>query len=73
MENVAFYLLYFMWVWVRVWVSMYVEYTDSLWVRFLSVLNSYACRIRQSFPNWNTLFKKGCEFVLQQKKLMSIR
>ncbi len=34
MENVAFYLLYFMWVWVRVWVSMYVEYTDSLWVRF---------------------------------------
>ncbi len=24
------------------------------------VLNSYVCRIRQSIPNWNTLFKKGC-------------
>ncbi len=24
---------------------------------FLSVLNSYVCRIRQSIPNWNTLFK----------------
>jgi hypothetical protein len=24
---------------------------------FLPVLNSYICRIRQSIPNWNTLFK----------------
>ena len=27
---------------------------------FLPVLNSYVFRIRQSIPNWNTLFKKGC-------------
>jgi hypothetical protein len=26
----------------------------------LPVLNSYVCRIRQSIPNWNTSFKKGC-------------
>ncbi len=30
---------------------------------FLLVLNSYVCRIRQSIPNWNTLFKKGCASV----------
>ncbi len=26
----------------------------------MPVLNSYVCRTRQSIPNWNTLFKKGC-------------
>ncbi len=31
---------------------------------FLSVLNSYVCRMRQSIPNRNTLFKKGCAYQL---------
>ena len=33
---------------------------------FLPVLNSYVCRIRQSIPNWNTLFKKGCASAAAQ-------
>ena len=33
---------------------------------FLPVLNSYICRICQSIPNWNTLFKKGCASAAAQ-------
>ena len=33
---------------------------------FLPVLNSYVRRIRQSIPNWNTLFKKGCASAAAQ-------
>ncbi len=33
---------------------------------FMPVLNSYVRRIRQSIPNWNTLFKKGCASAAAQ-------
>ena len=34
-------------------------------------MNSYVCRIRQSIPNWNTLFKKGCASAAAQMLLHS--
>ncbi len=33
---------------------------------FQPELNSYVCIIKQSIPNWNTLFKKGCVSVVAQ-------
>jgi hypothetical protein len=38
---------------------MYVELLIPNEYNFLPVLNSYRCEIKQSIPNWNTLFKKG--------------